>query len=49
MSGSRGFGEFDELFLLEGSVPQMKRAYGAFMVGLTEDGVQKLLSKKETL
>jgi len=49
VSGSRGFDEFDELYLLEGSVPQMKGAYGTLMVYLTEDRVRKLLSKKETL
>jgi len=48
MSDSRGF-EFDELYLLEGSVLLMRGAYGTLMVGLTEDGVRKLLSKKETL
>ncbi len=49
MSGSRGFEVFNELCLLEGSVPQMKRAFGILMVGLAEDRGQKLLSKKETL
>ena len=49
MSSPKGLGEFDELCLLEGSVLQIKGAHGTLMVDLTEDGVRKLLSKKENL
>ena len=49
MSGPRGLGEFDVLCLLEGSVLQMRGVHGTLMVDLTEDGVRKLLSKKETI